>query len=139
MSLVIRRDEAESVLRSVGDPPNGIVGIASPEGEASWVIDTGWEPPTIDTSGPPKTLIVARPSETGMAPTAIPVDLEDLIAGLAGGIEAFVLMQMLGAAIVMSAQTFGAMLAFELIREHIDLAIRTRDALVDAGYIEDTR
>lgn len=44
MSLTIRFSTEEKVLRSVGDFPNGVVGVAFGRGGARWICDSSWEP-----------------------------------------------------------------------------------------------
>lgn len=46
MPLLIRRSEKEACLRSVGDAPNGIVGVTACEEWACFTIDGGFEPPS---------------------------------------------------------------------------------------------
>ena len=44
MSLTLRYDPVDKVVRSTGDPPNGIVNLAMPDGHVTFVVDPKWQP-----------------------------------------------------------------------------------------------
>lgn len=132
--LVIRYDPAESVLRSVGAPPNGIVCVACMGGVATWVIDGGYQPRR-ELVGVPGVHLDHQETETGLGPDSTPVDPGDLTAGCASGHEAILLTQGIAVALGHAAQIAGTTLNYEYLQAHVDLAVATRSALAEHGYL----
>ena len=79
MSLVIRYDRDEKVIRSTGDPPNGILGIV--DSGSSFAIMGSWEPPRGAKVKPGETLLV---TSVGLPPGECDrVDADEIIEGCA--------------------------------------------------------
>lgn len=134
MTLLIRYDPAESVLRSVGAPPNGIVGVGWPDGCASWLIDAAYQPPAKGLL-PAGASVDQRTSRTGVGEASTPVEAADLVAGLEGHHEAIGLIKLSIASIASSLDVAGPGLNFEVVASHVELAIATRDALIAYGFL----
>lgn len=131
--LLIRADPVEHVLRSVGDPPNGILCVIVPDDVASWAIDGKFQPSVPD--GAEGVVIDARASNTGEGLASTPITPDDLVAACEGASEVLAIVQMLGGYLASSLQLSIGGMRFEFLRSHVDLAIATRDALEHAGYI----
>lgn len=115
--MVLRWDGFERVLRSVGDPPNGILGVATPDATATFVIDPTYQPPA-GARG-----IQSKRTETGIDDTAFPVSVSDVIDGCASPVELTFVVQAacgtLAACVHYFVQTDSWNL--DLLQSHVDL------------------
>jgi hypothetical protein len=108
MSLLLRFDNTEQVLRSVGDPPNGILGVATPDRTATFVIDSSYQPQ------PGAQGIQTESNETGIQASASPLDTVDVLDACEGDTElAFVVQAARG--------TLAACVHYAIIADHWDL------------------
>lgn len=133
--LLIRWDTTEHVLRSVGDPPNGIVCMGTPDDVASWLIDAQFDPARAVAPVVGLVTLQAEPSETGAGPDSTVVPPADLVAACEGPAEAGSLVMFLASALGYACQKGATNLHYEFIATHVDLALATRAALIDAGYL----
>ena len=78
--MLLRYSEAEKVLRSVGDPPNGVVCLAAPGGDPTFCIEGRWEPPDASKLEDGEVRVVAMTTESGLGPESEPVEAEELVA-----------------------------------------------------------
>ena len=85
--LLVRIDTHEKVLRSVGAPPNGIIGTACPEDSTpTWVIDGHSTPPA--PTGQPGVVVHSQPIEGGMPENVVPITADALVAACESHAEA---------------------------------------------------
>lgn len=129
--LLIRYDPDLGVLRSVGDPPNGILIVCAPQEGATWAVDGSYTPPT----GISGSAVDPQPSDDGMGPNSTVVDVDDVAAGCESRTEALGLLEMVGMAAASSFALYAPQLQFEVIGSHCELAVATRDALERHGYL----
>lgn len=120
MALKLTVSESENCVRSVGDHPNGILGIDCSEGGASWAVSA-----TFDPSGHYGTVPEERTTETQNTPLTV-----------AEVVAACDTMKELGAVFAMATQTLGLaakylapMGDYRLLREHVDLLEETHAAV----------
>ena len=140
MSLLIRYDPVEKVLRSVGSPPNGIVCFGAPDDVACWTIDSSWQPPAGPAATPAAPLgIVTDSRPGGIADTAVAITATELADAVESPLEVQALVQAVIAGVHYAWQEFLAALRLDLIRSHIDLADDTLDALEARGYLRRVR
>ncbi len=132
--LLIRVDPAECVLRSVGGEPNGIVCLGAPDGAPAWLIDAAFEPPGYQLR---TDVVLSRPSRSGVGEASTVVTPHALAAACEGVVEAQALMRFAAASISHAVAEAG--LHFEYVASHVLLAIVTRDALVEAGFLRQGR
>lgn len=101
-------------LRSVGGPPNGIIGVAMPDGEPTIVVDPHWDP---DGKGTQVLLY-----ENGAPESATAIDVEDAVAACVGDQEMAVLYAMVVHSATVATKMYLSVTAFDLVRKNIDLA-----------------
>ncbi len=130
--LLIRVDPSEHVLRSVGGAPNGIVCLGAPDGVAAWLIDAAFEPPG-HRPPPGADGVLSRRSPSGIGPASTVVEPDALAAACEGVVEAQALMRFASVAISHAVSEAG--LNFEYVAAHVLLAVATRDALAEAGFL----
>lgn len=120
MALKLRFSKAENCIRSVGDWPNGILGIDCSEGSVSWSISTKFDP-----AGK----VGAVPEERTPETDNHDLSIDELVAACATQVE-------LGVVFDMGVQTIGLSTAvlsrrgdYPLLRAHIDLLQETHAAI----------
>lgn len=124
--LVLRASWSEGVLRSVGDPPNGTVGIASPSGEPTLTIDRHHQP------GQSRLEI----TETGINPEhSTPIGLAEAVEACESGDALIMLSDLVNNTVGAGLRYLIANAAYDEARRFVDLAertyIQTRQAWVD--------
>lgn len=81
--LKLRYDQTEGVIRSVGDPPHGILCVGqNEEGDPSFVVSASWEP-KVPIGLKVNSVEIAEGETTG---DEIPVDLAELVEAAGRGL-----------------------------------------------------
>lgn len=126
--LLIRADNVEHVLRSVGAAPNGVVCMGTPDGRAAWLIDGKWDPTTV--TGPTgSTMVVPAATPSGLGVESTVVEPDELVAGCESLAEVQALLLLVTSALAWSVGAAAPNLHYEFVGSHVDLAIATRDAI----------
>jgi hypothetical protein len=120
-------DESEHVLLSVGDAPNGIVGMSVSEEGATFVIDPGFQPGQYKSGGPKVTYHEEDESEANHV--AIPV--VELVEACAGKPEYAQLWHMAEKTAERSVALFTPEGYFDFIRFQVDLLEETVEAIAE--------
>lgn len=135
MALLLRYSPDEGVLRSVGDAPNGILGVAAPNDVATFVIDSRWTPPLIVDE---QVRVEARTAAGGMNAAATPISVGDAIDACESERE-LAWLSRAPAWAMRAAAEFNAKLerpfALLLLQSYVDLVGAMRDALIDRGLL----
>lgn len=138
MGLLIRYDPAGAMLRSVGDPPNGVITIVVPDGEpASFAIDGSYEF-DLSRSVSGAITIERKGAPGGVPDSSAPVDVGALLDACETPVERALLLN--GAvACIRSAADHNAQadvpLLVEYLQSHVDFLALVRDALVERGML----
>jgi len=130
--MKVRVDRDEHVLRSVGDPPNGIVCMGALDGVATWLVDAGYVPGRHE--GPGVT-VEAKESADGMGPASTPIDPDALVAACESTVERQAIVLALNAYLGVALSQSVDGLEYEILRSHCDLALATREALERQGFL----
>jgi hypothetical protein len=126
-AFLVRRSPKEGVLRSIGEMPNGVIGLQIGEGEATWTVNFKRQPPEEHGT------IEVNEVTPGEAETeADPLDVPKLVAGCEGQRELF----SLAGIIISSTQAVIVRVApdrdFPTIRAAVDLLEETLMAIEEA-------
>lgn len=81
--MKLRLDRELNVIRSTGDPPVGILVTAYPDGEATFAIESSWEPrsrPTKAAVGSARVEVSA--TSAGISETATPIETRELVGAI---------------------------------------------------------
>lgn len=139
MAMLLRFSPSEGVLRSVGDPPNGILGVACPNDIATFVIDTAWLP---DVPPPPSHLRVENEQvDGGISDASTPISLADALDACESDYELNWLLRAPALALAGAAQINAQRpVPFEVLflQSHVDLVEAMRDELIDRGKLKYT-
>lgn len=135
MALLLRYSPDEGVLRSVGDAPNGILGVAAPNDVATFVIDSRWTSPEIAEG---YLNVTARAAPTGISEGSTPISVGDAIDACESERE-LAWLSRAPAWAMRAAAEFNAKLerpfALLLLQSYVDLVGAMRDALIDRGLL----
>lgn len=126
MSLLIRYSPDEGVLRSTGDPPNGVLSLAG--GGARFVITSSWEP---DRTQPGAQLVEGPPPSD-----AADVPVEDVVEACAGKREIASLLRMTVGALIESVKMHATMLnpdGIEAAAAHYRKVVEAAEERVQRG------
>jgi hypothetical protein len=125
--FLVRHSAKEGVLRSIGAPPNGIIGLQMGEGGATWTVNFKRQPPET-----PGTIHIAEGTAQEAALEAEPLELSELIPACEGQRELFSLCT----TIIGSTQAVVGRVApdrdFLTIRATVDLLEETLMAVEEA-------
>lgn len=139
MGLLLRFSPNEGVLRSVGDPPNGILGIASPNDIATFVIDAAWTPSSAPEQGEMR--VEAHGAEHGIDAESTPISLEDAVDACETDRELSWLLRAPALALMAASQVNASKpTPFEVLflQSHVDLIEAMRDLLIERGILKYT-
>lgn len=137
MGLLIRYDPVEHALRSVGDPPNGVIVLLceGDGGRAGFAVSPSYQgPPATPSDGIEidKQIVADRPAD------ATDIEEGDLFDACASGIEVGYLIHCAAAGVVAAAQdnAIGAVpVRVEFLQAHVDFLLRIRTACMERGII----
>ena len=127
----------EHVIRSVGDPPNGILGIAEDESRWFFHVDPSWEPPREKIEGAVRAGAVGLAAETKVSNDVTEelrneVTIEELVDGALD-------MQVLSVLWVMAIGTFTLMVSQAGPSMARWRSLRALSAFVDEVYVAVSR
>jgi len=133
--LKLRYYRSEGTIRSIGNPPNGILVVDAREGRrASWAIDSSMEPESPGMGGP----LAAHEQRAVMlaAPNVVAeVDTESVVCGCDNVDTGRMLIAALVVAIRGSADLLNrSPLGIEVVESVVELARETVDAACDRGW-----
>lgn len=125
-------------IRSVGDPPNGILCVAVPGGErATFVIDGGWQPPPME-NAPPGVNVTSLKSADGLGPDSTEFPIAEVLDACAGRQEVLAVLRYPAYALATYAQENArreAPFDVETIRAHLELLTAMREELIERGWL----
>jgi hypothetical protein len=130
-----------TMLRSVDAPPNGVLAaIHLPDGDASWAIDSSYEPSqqmvAAAQAGRHHTVVVdTKETDTGLGPNSHPLSAEEVVSALEDQLAAHGLWQTTRQFMVAAAEYSAPTGKFEQVVLDAVLCMSTRDALAAAGYL----
>lgn len=124
MPLKIRLDTESGVLRSVGDPPHGIIGLSAIDGGLCFHVDGEFMPE----GKRPGPHISHHPAEEASKVDVVEVD--DLVAACEGQEELGTVWRMVEEITVTSVSIFTKRGDFDVIRGHVDTLEATCRAIV---------
>lgn len=133
MGLLIRLDRTEHVLRSVGDPPNGVLCLACPD-KAMFVVDANYQPAQ---TGAAITIEHMMTSD-GLGPASTPVAIADVLDGCEGMPEMLAVVRYPAAALASFAlHNAEQEVPFDVvpIRAHVDFLEEFADELKRRGIL----
>lgn len=133
--LLIRGDRAERVLRSVGEQPNGILCMVTPDGVASWAIDGSAVPNARRAAVHARIAIDSRGNDEGIGSACTAIAPDELVAALESPAEAVAVIELLNGVLEWALRFSTERYQYEFLRSHAELAEHTRDALIARGFL----
>ncbi len=145
--LLIRYDEKGAALRSVGDPPNGVLTIAaltgadSDDATVTFAIDGSLE---LDLDkipareGVTMVALTAPPGQSALPDHATPVSVAEVIDACASEEEIGLVIAAIAGSMVLAAKSnhdFAAPVAVEYLQAHVNHVAELREALLERGII----
>lgn len=133
MSLKLKASPAESVIRSVGDPPNGVLVFANPDGGPTWAVDSAWMPEKMEGSG---IGVEFHESEDGIWESQTPVDLEAVLDGAADDETRAVIFMYAVSIPQAAAEAHAPKLRWERLDREVAFARRCTDLMLERGWFK---
>lgn len=140
MALLLRHDNKGACLRSLGDPPNGVLAVAAPAYDTvTFVIDPNYGT-RLDLAERGQLTMISEEIKGGMPDTSTPVSVVDALRACEGHTELGLVIQAVSAAMIASANQNAALPApvhVAYLQAHVDFVAELRDALLLLGMLRE--
>lgn len=139
MALLLRIDESEGVVRSVGDPPNGIVATADDPDGPGYVLGVSatFDPLREGIRTPAHTALQVNVGEARDHDDFRPVAVPRMVEACQSGHEAYALWLAVSLLCASVARNLPATVSPDSLRHALDLADELHRALLEAGYLRE--